>query len=163
MLHILQWLYTNVASVCSYCFICVFEHMLQVYLSGCCICFTYMLQVFYLDVAYVCNSFMCFQVFLQVFQMHILSVSSIFIRMLQMLYLDVSKVNWVLHLPSCLLLPHLSASAPSAALYPSQTAEGARRRLEEGVRRGWRRGRERVLSPSLLSKQDRISVRLQFF
>ena len=31
--------------------------MLQVYLSGCCICLTHMLQVFYLDVAYVRNDF----------------------------------------------------------------------------------------------------------
>jgi hypothetical protein len=29
-------------------------------LFGCCICFTYMLQVFYLDVAFVCNGFKCF-------------------------------------------------------------------------------------------------------
>jgi hypothetical protein len=28
----------------------IFRHMFQVYLSGCCICSTYMLQVFYLDV-----------------------------------------------------------------------------------------------------------------
>jgi hypothetical protein len=31
--------------------------MLQVCLSGCCICFTHILEVFYLDVAYVCNIF----------------------------------------------------------------------------------------------------------
>jgi hypothetical protein len=29
-------------------------------LSRCCICFTHMLQIFYLDVAYVCNCFRCF-------------------------------------------------------------------------------------------------------
>ena len=34
-----------------------------------------MLQVFYLDVAYVCNDF---QLFLQVFQMHVSNVSSVF-------------------------------------------------------------------------------------
>jgi hypothetical protein len=38
--------------------------MLQVGLSGCCICFTHMLQAFYLDVVYVCNDF---QVFLGIF------------------------------------------------------------------------------------------------
>jgi hypothetical protein len=38
--------------------------MLQACLSRCCICFTYILQVFYLDVTYVCNDF---QLFLQVF------------------------------------------------------------------------------------------------
>jgi hypothetical protein len=34
-----------------------FRCMLQVRLSGCCICFTHMLQVFYLDVAYVLQWF----------------------------------------------------------------------------------------------------------
>ena len=32
-----------------------FRYMLQVCLSGYCICFTHMLQVFYLNVAYFCN------------------------------------------------------------------------------------------------------------
>jgi hypothetical protein len=60
-----------------------------------------MLQVFYLDVAYVCNSF---QVFLGVFA----SVSdacfkcSIYLySMLQVLYLDISKVDRVLHMLQC--------------------------------------------------------------
>jgi hypothetical protein len=45
-----------------------FQTMLQVCLFRCCICFTGMLQVFYLDVAYVLQwIFMCFRVFLQVF------------------------------------------------------------------------------------------------
>ena len=60
----LQWLYTYVVNVCSQCFICFFRRMLQVCLSRCCISFTHMLQVFYLDVMYVCNDF---QVFLSVF------------------------------------------------------------------------------------------------
>jgi hypothetical protein len=53
--------------VCCKCLFLIhlfFRHMLQVCLSICCICFTHMLRVFYLDVAYVCNSF---QVFLGVF------------------------------------------------------------------------------------------------
>jgi hypothetical protein len=58
--------------------------------------------------------------------MHVLCVSSVFIRML---HLDVSKVHQVLHFPSRLLLPHLSVtSSPSAVLHPSQTAEGVRTR-----------------------------------
>jgi hypothetical protein len=57
-----------------------FRRMLQVYLSGCCICFTHMLQVFYLHVACVCNGF---EVFFQVFQTHDSSVSSVFRHMLQ--------------------------------------------------------------------------------
>jgi hypothetical protein len=72
MLHMLQWLHTYVASVCPQCFIYFFICMLQAYLSGCCICFTHTVQVFYLDVVYVFNGF---QLLLQVFQMHVLSVS----------------------------------------------------------------------------------------
>ena len=37
-----------------------FRRMLQVCLFGCCICFTHMLQMFYLDVAYVYNGFQVF-------------------------------------------------------------------------------------------------------
>jgi hypothetical protein len=69
-----------------------------------------------------------FQVFLQVFQTHILSVSSVFIHILQVLYLDVSKVDRVLYLP-----PRLGvSSASSAALHHSQTAEEARRGSGDG-------------------------------
>jgi hypothetical protein len=45
----------------------------------------HMLQVFYLDVAYVCNGFQT---------KYVLSVSSVFRCMLQMLHLDVLKVDW---------------------------------------------------------------------
>jgi hypothetical protein len=62
-------------------------------LSGCCICFTHTLHVFYMNVAYGCNGF---QVFSGVF--FVFSVSSTFT--LLWLYLDVSKTNWVLHLSS---------------------------------------------------------------
>jgi hypothetical protein len=45
-----------------------FGRVLQVSLSGCYICFTLMLQVFYLDVTYVCNGFQAFfRCFFQVF------------------------------------------------------------------------------------------------
>jgi hypothetical protein len=50
-----------VASFCSLCFICFFRRMLQVCLFGCCIRFTHILQVFYLDVVYVLQClFKCF-------------------------------------------------------------------------------------------------------
>jgi hypothetical protein len=39
------------------------------------LCITHMMQLFYLDVVYVCNDF---QVFLQVFETHVSSISSIF-------------------------------------------------------------------------------------
>jgi len=73
--------------------------MLQVCLSRCCIRFKRVLQVFYLDVAYVCNAFQVFfLVLLQVFQTHVSSVSTIFFCMLQVLHPDVSKVDRVLHM-----------------------------------------------------------------
>jgi hypothetical protein len=79
-----------------------------------------------------------FQVFLQVFQTYVLNVSSVFKRMLQVLYLDVSKVDWVLHLPPRFQLPRLQlprlgvSSSPSATLHPSQTKEGGAVRVGEG-------------------------------
>jgi hypothetical protein len=61
-----------------------FRHKLQVCLSGCCIHFTHMLQVFHLDIAYACNGFQvfreCFKRILQVFHLfrtYVASVSSI--------------------------------------------------------------------------------------
>jgi hypothetical protein len=66
-----------------------------------------MMHVFYSDVAYGCNGFqVCFRCVFQVFYKHVSSVSTTFTRMLQVLYLDVSKVDWVLDL----------LSPPSAAL-----------------------------------------------
>jgi hypothetical protein len=53
----LQWLYTYVASFCSQCVSSVFQMYVQVCLFGCCICFTHILQVFYLDVTYVLQWF----------------------------------------------------------------------------------------------------------
>jgi hypothetical protein len=98
----LQWLYTYVASVCSQCFIYVFRRTLQVCLSGCCICFTHMLQAckcFILMFRMFAMIFKCISgVFFKCFQKHVSSVSSIVERMLQVLYLDVSKVDRVLHI-----------------------------------------------------------------
>jgi hypothetical protein len=121
----LDWDIANVAMVvhiiCSKLlfskFHLFFRRTLQVCLFGCCICFTYMLQVFYLDVAYILQWFSS----VLVFQMHVLSVSSAFRRMLQVLHLNVSKVDWVLHLPPgffvasprcLLLLPALVGHPP---------------------------------------------------
>jgi hypothetical protein len=84
----------NISSVFSdVCCKCVYRDV--VYVSHIC-------KYFYLDVAYVCNNYMGFQVFLQVFQMHVLSVLSVFICMLQMLHLDVFFPSTVS--PQCLLL-----------------------------------------------------------
>ena len=65
------------------------KHMFQVFSGVSYVC----LQVFHLDVVHVCNDFKCFQAFSQVSQTLVLSVSSVFFCMLQLLYLDVSKVD----------------------------------------------------------------------
>jgi hypothetical protein len=80
---------------------------LQVCLFGCCICFThcckcfiYILHMFYND----------FQMFFMCFS----SVLSAFRRMLQLLHVDISKVDRVLHLIPRFLLSHLSVSSFSS-------------------------------------------------
>jgi hypothetical protein len=131
----LQWLYTYVAGSCSQC--------LSVFSNVCCKCVYLdvayvfnMMSVFYLDIAYVYNGFKCFHVFLQVFQTH---VSFVFRRMLHLLHLDISKLDWVLQLP-----PRLSAVSPRC-----QTQEGgggphvlacARNGRDVGGRHGMREG-----------------------
>jgi hypothetical protein len=80
MLHMLKWLYKYVSSVCSKYFISFSRRMFASVSSGCRICFhTY--EVFlgvFASVSYTC--FECF---------------SCFVRMLQVLHLDVSKVDLV--------------------------------------------------------------------
>jgi hypothetical protein len=58
--------------------------------SGCCICFTHMLQVFYLDVTYVCNGFPSV---LQVFQTHDANVSAVSYVCCKRFYLNISKID----------------------------------------------------------------------
>jgi hypothetical protein len=105
----LQAYVSNVSSVfldvcyeCFYLDVVYVSHIcLQVFLSGCCICFV-----------------MAFQVFLgvsQVLQTHVSSVSSFFRRMLQKFHLDISKVDRcctccnVTHLPQP---PAVAAGTP---------------------------------------------------
>jgi hypothetical protein len=66
-----------------------------------------MLQVFYLD---VCNGF---QLFLQMFYMHVSSVSFVLFYMLQVLYVDVLKIDRVLHM-GCVCEAGGDASSPRA-------------------------------------------------
>jgi hypothetical protein len=111
MFHILQWLYTYVASVCSKCFIyfpsvhykCVYMDVAYVSRIRC-KCFIWMLHMFFNDISSVFRCFCkCFRRMFQVFQMHVSSVSSVFTRMLQMFHPDVLKINRMLllgtHLP----------------------------------------------------------------
>jgi hypothetical protein len=85
VLHMLQCLYTYVASVCFKCFRCFqtyvasglsgcctsYTHTLQVYVFKCFSCFKRMLQMFYLDVAYVVVT-----IYTRMFQMYVASVLS---------------------------------------------------------------------------------------
>ena len=94
----------------------------SIFLDICCKCVyldvayvsTHMLQVFYLDVAYVCNVFQvflgvsdaCFKCFICLFcmfQVLLLDISKgecfvCLFCIFQVLLLDVSKVDWVLHM-----------------------------------------------------------------
>jgi hypothetical protein len=72
VLHILQWLYTYVASVCSKCFIC----------------FKRMLEVFYLDIAYVAMAiYVCCKCMFQMFHLF-----QTYVATLQVFYLNVVYV-----------------------------------------------------------------------
>ena len=75
--------FASFSYACFKCFIYFFRGMLQVCLSGCCICFIYMLQVFYFGCCVCLQWFQVFfHVFLQVFHIHILCISFVFRRML---------------------------------------------------------------------------------
>jgi hypothetical protein len=82
--------------------------------------------------------------------MHVLSVSSVFRRMLQVLHLDLSDIDRVLHLHPRLLLSRLGVFSYYVALHLSQTAEGAWRARWMGHAMGWRHERECTLSPSIM-------------
>jgi hypothetical protein len=58
--------------------------------------FTYMMQVFYLDVAYVYNGFKCFLCVFASVSDACFKCSFVFTRILQLLYLGVSKLDRVL-------------------------------------------------------------------
>ena len=81
-----------------------------------CICFIS-------DVAYDCNGFqLCFRCFFLVFQKHVSRVSTIFSRMLQLLSLDVLKVDRVLHLSSP---PSVASSLPKPIGHANDAAAGS--------------------------------------
>jgi hypothetical protein len=89
-----------------------FRRMLQVCLFGCYICFTHMLQVFYLDLTYVLQWFQVFfrcfcKRFRCIFQVFYLSSTNV----ASVASLDVSKVDRVLHFSHRLLLPRLGVSS----------------------------------------------------
>jgi hypothetical protein len=129
VLYMLQLLYMYVANVSSQYFIYFFRRMLQVHLSGCCIYFTHMSQAFYLDVAYVLQLFS--SVFSGVFASVSYACFKCCIRLqtyVASVYLNVSKVNRVLHLPPCFLLPYIFLRLRRG---PVRAGEGVRRGLAD--------------------------------
>jgi hypothetical protein len=106
----------HVASVCFECFRCFTGMFHLCFSNACCKCV-------YLDVAYVSHiSCMCFiwmlQWFSSIFFMCLRSISSVstaFRRMLQLLYLNVLRVDRVLHLSS----PPSTASSRCVLLVPA--------------------------------------------
>jgi hypothetical protein len=98
-----------------------------------------MLQVFYLDVAYVCNRFQVLSGVFQVFQTHILSVSFISFCMLQVLHLDVLKVDRMLYM-GCLWEAGEGASDPCTSGHPSGAGPAWARETQawaDDVRAAW--------------------------
>jgi hypothetical protein len=69
--------------------------------------------------------FKCFHVFLQVFHTHVLSILSVFKCMLQVLRLDVSKVDRLLHMLQCDL-------SVAAAGWGTRGQAGRRHRVGSG-------------------------------
>jgi hypothetical protein len=93
-------LYTYVTEVCSKCFICVFGRIIASV-------FIWMLHTFHTYIVSILSGYCVqwfssvFHMFLQVFQKYVLSVLFVFRRMLQVLYLNVSKIDRVLYMLQC--------------------------------------------------------------
>ena len=68
---------------------------------------------------------MIFHVFLQVFPKHVSSVSFVFRRMLQVLYLDVSKVDRVLHMLQCACEAEGTQAVPARSRVARMAFRGA--------------------------------------
>ena len=88
------------------CYKCVYLDVAYVSYI-CCKCFIWMLRMFTM----VSSVFQCF---CKCFRRMCSSVSSVLRHMLQVLHLDVSKVDRMLHLPPRLLLLHLGVSSASS-------------------------------------------------
>jgi hypothetical protein len=103
------------AALCCNTFICFFRHKLQVCLSGCCICFTHMLQVTHLNIAYACNGFQVF-----------------FSSVLQVFWTYVAIVSYVSHVCckcfSWILQKHMSVAHVAMPVKSGGDASGPRAR-----------------------------------
>ena len=122
-----------------------FIRMFQVCLFGCCICFIHMLQVFYLDVAYV----------LQCFSGGFASVSDTclkcFICMLQVLHLDVSNVDRLLHPLLTLIVVSSVAGLISTATSAAAAAAGSHKSSVLAVKLSYKQPNGQLRPPQLWS------------
>jgi hypothetical protein len=127
-----RMLQSSVSNVLS-----IFKRVFQVFLFGCCICFIHMLQVF-LSGCCICFT-MTFQVFLgvfQVFQTHVLNVSSVFRRMMQMYLSGFSKVDRTLYILQC-DSPSIAACCSCYDVVHARRAWRGCGRGKRGEPRGW--------------------------
>jgi hypothetical protein len=108
----LPWVYTYVGSVLFQMCHLFQTHVASV-LSGCCTCFTHMLQVFHLLMLHMFHTYVasvssrcciCFAMATHVFSW-CCKCFNCFGRMLQVFYLDVAKVDLVLHMLCGTYLP----------------------------------------------------------
>jgi hypothetical protein len=129
------------SDVCCKC-VCLWIFILHSHI--CYKCFIWMLRM-------CCNSFQVFHVFFfQVFQTYISSVLSVLRRILQVLYLDVLKVDRMLHLLPrfcCLALVFLLLAF--CCLVSFSNYRGGAAGAMEGARRGMAARQKRMLSPSV--------------
>jgi hypothetical protein len=111
MLHMLQVFQLNVASLYSKCFVSVSDVCLQVFWSGCCICFTYVARVCSKCSVLYCSK--CFHVasckylfrsciycngYTRMLQVYVSNVLVVFRSMLQLFYLDVTYAAVAIHI-----------------------------------------------------------------
>jgi hypothetical protein len=102
MLHMLQWLYMYVSDVRSECFICFFIHLFASVLSGRCICFWKCFKCSCSRTYVVSVSYVCLKSRSDITASVLYAYFMCFIRLqkyVEMLHLNVWKVDWMLHLP----------------------------------------------------------------
>jgi hypothetical protein len=102
--------------------LCFRTHVASVFIWMLYMFHTYVACVFIWMLRVVAMVFKCISGFFQVFQNHVSSVSVVFRRMLQLLFLDVSKVDRVLHLFSP---PSAASSLPKPTRHPYDSTAGS--------------------------------------
>jgi hypothetical protein len=97
--HILQWLYTYVASVCFICMLQMFYIDITYVVVAIYVCCKCMFQIFYLYVAYISSGCYKSRSGLHMLQLRYMYVASVcFICTLQVFYMDIAYVAVAIHI-----------------------------------------------------------------